>query len=804
MGEQVRQSNGCQMKSLLLPVVLWACFLMPACSGGSSGITDGGLDAGSDGGGDLGADQGGDAGADPGGDSDADADPGDPGGDPGADPGGDPGAGDAGDGTPPIAHDYDVVVVGAGTGGIGAAIQAARLGVRVALVEETDWVGGQATAAGVSTMDGPQHWGLYQEFLDRVRAHYAALGKSIATCYWGTQSECFEPSVGRQIMAQMLADEANVDVYYRMRPVSAARQTVGGHPMVVALTTEHRPDGAAHEFSASVFVDATEYGDLLPLAGARYRVGNGTSDAIDPAACVQDITYTAIIRKYPGAVPSGFAFAGPPPGYDSSVASIFAAVITPTGVEWIDGSGHWTGYAQEYPVGWRTFVLYRGVPDSAGGGSYDIGTPDAFTRTGVNWPNDYDYTVAALEDPQVRQAVNCEAKLKTLQFIYYMQDVLGKTAWSMANDEGYDTAYNTEENDCPSIPAELKNLERQMPVIPYVRESRRVVGLHTLVGGEIRRESLPGGNRSATNFPTALAVGIYPVDLHDCRSSASLETGLETWGDVAPSPTKGPFQIPFESFIPEDLDGLLPAEKNLSVSRLVNGAIRLQPITMLTGQAVGTLAALSVLRGVQPRSVPPIRVQDTLVGVGVRLSRLEFSDVPTSHPRWAAVQIAATREIMIGNGADTFSVDAILTRGEAAVVLARLLALDTTHPPATATFADVPSSHPYFAAIEAIYAAGITAGCGGTPPSFCPDDPETRAQAATMLVRGLGLNPAAAPTTPLFTDVPNSNWAFAYVQLAASEGLMTGCSPGLFCPTDSITRGDTAESVRQTLLYLAP
>jgi NADPH-dependent 2,4-dienoyl-CoA reductase/sulfur reductase-like enzyme len=63
---------------------------------------------------------------------------------------------------------YDVVVVGAGTGGVAASIQAARQGVHVALLEETDWIGGQMSAAAVSTMDelgklgGPQ--GIYSEF----------------------------------------------------------------------------------------------------------------------------------------------------------------------------------------------------------------------------------------------------------------------------------------------------------------------------------------------------------------------------------------------------------------------------------------------------------------------------------------------------------------------------------------------------------------------------------------------------------------------------------------------------------------
>ena len=48
---------------------------------------------------------------------------------------------------------YDVVIAGAGMGGVGAAVQAARLGASVLLLEETDWIGGQAMAAGVTSMD---------------------------------------------------------------------------------------------------------------------------------------------------------------------------------------------------------------------------------------------------------------------------------------------------------------------------------------------------------------------------------------------------------------------------------------------------------------------------------------------------------------------------------------------------------------------------------------------------------------------------------------------------------------------------
>jgi len=59
-------------------------------------------------------------------------------------------------------------------------------------------------------------------------------------------------------------------------------------------------------------------------------------------------------------------------------------------------------------------------------------------------------------------------------------------------------------------------------------------------------------------------------------------------------------------------------------------------------------------------------------------------------------------------------------------------------PPATATFGDVPVDHPFFQFIEAIAAAGITAGCGGG--NFCPDQPITRKQEAAFLAKALGLH----------------------------------------------------------------
>jgi hypothetical protein len=57
--------------------------------------------------------------------------------------------------------------------------------------------------------------------------------------------------------------------------------------------------------------------------------------------------------------------------------------------------------------------------------------------------------------------------------------------------------------------------------------------------------------------------------------------------------------------------------------------------------------------------------------------------------------------------------------------------------PATATFNDVPTSHPFFQFVEALAASGITAGCGSS--IYCPDNPLTRGQMAVFLSKALGL-----------------------------------------------------------------
>ena len=132
----------------------------------------------------------------------------------------------------PVSDRYDVIVAGAGTGGLAAAIQAARLGSDVLLIEPTDWIGGQLAAAGVTSMDEGypprehlRERGLYGEFWRRATAFYRALGKSTDTCAVSEDHFAVEPHVARRILEDMIRD-------------TRAAPQADGQPVVLDLVTE--------------------------------------------------------------------------------------------------------------------------------------------------------------------------------------------------------------------------------------------------------------------------------------------------------------------------------------------------------------------------------------------------------------------------------------------------------------------------------------------------------------------------------------------------------------------------------------
>lgn len=510
-----------------------------------------------------------------------------------------------------LKNSYDVVIAGGGTGGCGAAVQAARMGCTVLLLDETDWIGGQMNAAAVTSMDEGgtlvRKRGIYREWCGLIASHYQALGINYMTAYWNSHT-CLEPRVGRHLLHVLLGDargQGVLDLALRARVTNVMNEngTVTG----VEVVGVSEKNGQPRTIQCRMLIDATEWGDVIPLTGARYRVGNCMSDAIDLKRRVQDNTWTAVVKQYPKGVPEELRILQPPPGYTERVHAAFAKSL-------VDGDKI---APQGKPWTWATFIGYRGMPDSS-----RAGDSPPITRTHLNYNNDYGATVAEIEDPARREVTNRVMRLKTLHLLYFMQHTLGKTDWSVANDEGYDTPCNREAIDAwlaerPDL-VPYRAIFYHFSIMPYVRESRRIVGLHTMTAREIERK-----NGRPVQFPHTVALGDYPVDMHGSMSKPWLELDLDRESDI---PDKfggkgsGPFAIPFESFIPEKVDGFLPAEKNISQSRMVNGATRLQPHTMLMGQAVGAIAALAIQYNVQPRALDPTLVQRVLLEAGCVLT----------------------------------------------------------------------------------------------------------------------------------------------------------------------------------------
>jgi len=547
---------------------------------------------------------------------------------------------------------YDVVIAGAGTGGCGAAIQAARMGCSVLLLEETDWIGGQMNAAAVTSMDEGvtlcRERGLYRELCGLIAAYYQPLGITCETAYWFSHV-CVEPRVGRNILHIMLADargQGALDLALRTRVTKVLKNgdTVTGVGVDCI--------GETRTVQSRILIDATECGDVLPLTGARYRVGNCLSDAINPAQHVQDNTWTAVVKQYPNGVPPALLITNPPPGYTEAVHKSFLKSL-------VLGEGHQSHTNR--PYNFATFIGYRGMPDSSRSGD-----APPITRTHLNFNNDYPNDVGDLENSDKRLKTLRAMRLKTLHLIYYIQHTLGKTDWAVADDEGYDTPYNRAQIDAwlaeqPEL-APYRPVFYHFPVMAYARESRRIVGLHTLTAKEIER--YPG---QPVRFASCVALGDYGVDLHGSKTAKYLEADLDKPEDIPDerfgSRGIGPFAIPFECFIPERIDGFLPAEKNLSQSRLANGATRLQPHTLLMGQAVGAIAALAVQNNVQPRQLDPVLVQLALLAAGDTLFLTPVADIRQSNPDWKSVQLALTHSLLIMKDR-SFEPNKPLTAGE--------------------------------------------------------------------------------------------------------------------------------------------
>jgi uncharacterized repeat protein (TIGR03803 family) len=171
----------------------------------------------------------------------------------------------------------------------------------------------------------------------------------------------------------------------------------------------------------------------------------------------------------------------------------------------------------------------------------------------------------------------------------------------------------------------------------------------------------------------------------------------------------------------------------------------------------------------------------------------DFVDVPQADIFHAYVEAIFRAGVTAGCGGGNYCRDAAALRKQMAVfVLKAKEGSSYTPPPAVGIFTDVPASDPFAPWIEELYNRGVVAGCG-PGPTYCPDNPVLRQQMAVFLLKTL-LGSAYVPPAcvGIFADVPCSNPFAPWIEDLYDRQITGGCGNGNYCPANSATRGQMA------------
>jgi hypothetical protein len=461
------------------------------------------------------------------------------------------------------------------------------MGVNTLVIEETNWLGGMLTAAGVSAIDGNHRMpsGIWGEFRQLLYKHYG--GPNAVATGW-VSNTLFEPHVGNKLLQQMVAAEKKLQVLYNTRWLTVKREQA-------QWTVTVEQGNKQTTIRAAILIDATEQGDVMAATGAAYSVGmdsrhdTGEEQAPEKANdIIQDLTYVAVLKDYGKSANKTIP---KPEGYNAAEFNCACDVSDPASFDSPQNNCF-------------RMMQYGRLP----GNKYMI-----------NWPkcgNDI-YLNLVEKTPAEREQLLKQAKLHTLRFIYYLQTELGYKNLGLADDE---------------FPTKDK-----LPMIPYHRESRRLKGLVTFNVNHVARPY----ETADPLYRTGIAVGDYTIDHHHLKNPAA--PAIDFVKIKVPS-----YNVPMGSLIPQRVEGLIVAEKSISVTNIVNGATRLQPVVLQLGQAAGVLAALCVQQQKQPAQLSVRDVQAHLLKANGYL--MPFIDVPPSDPQFSTIQKIGATGILKGTG----------------------------------------------------------------------------------------------------------------------------------------------------------
>lgn len=515
----------------------------------------------------------------------------------------------------------DLLIVGGNESACAAAVQAARLGVKkIVLVNDIKWLGGQFSAEGVGCLD---EWtlvkgrhanfprsGLFSEVVQRIRAHnsvkYGLASPGNAFC--GT--ETIEPAAAARIFEELVEPHVRsgaLRIERGWQPLHVT--TANGRVTGVEFEPTRRGGAERLTVQARLTMDASDWGDVIRLSGAKYGAGPdlrsrfgepSAPESFDEAGAqeMNPISWCLVLRETGGkdaTIPK-------PASYDPRS---FAALdrIPP----WVE-SDMSTGM---YSSTGNSPYTHRRLVDRWHNG-FAPGTETTF----LNYPTqDYPLcqlpqrVVDALEKsepgaskknfvnltPHQRSIVYADIKEHALGMLYHLQTAVHDRVGDFPQSFRY-----------MALSDEFGTADR-LPPKPYVREGLRLEALYMVREQDIRAEGRQPSWAKA--MPTDAVFGFqFNIDFHPTRRKFLTEDRNGPWQNVH-TPSRGWHTdtdravFPLRGLVPVQMKGLIGAGKNIGVSSVVQSALRLHGQMMHAGQAGATLAWMCLRDGVEPREI---------------------------------------------------------------------------------------------------------------------------------------------------------------------------------------------------------
>lgn len=339
---------------------------------------------------------------------------------------------------------------------------------------------------------------------------------------------------------------------------------------------------------ASILIDGTDLGDVAALTGASFDVGMdgkiSTGESMAPEQANSIIQDLTYVAILKDYGPDADRTIPKPEGYDPTPFYCSCKANCE------DDTAH--------PC--ETMLTYAKLPRD---------------KYMINWPiygNDY-YVNAVDYSPAERAAAYEKAKQQTLKFVYYIQKELGYKNLGLADDE-FPTADS-------------------LALMPYHREGRRIQGKVQL---NVTHMLHPFDDQV---YRTGVIVGDYPIDHHHDMYEGAPEIDF---------PAVPSFNIPLGALLPKEIDNLIMADKAISVTNIVNGSSRLQPVVLQIGQTAGLIAAMAIKEQKAPDQLPIRMIQQAVLDYKGYL--MPYIDVNPSHPHFEAIQRIGATGILRGKG----------------------------------------------------------------------------------------------------------------------------------------------------------